>query len=787
MSPARPQLAVTAVSFGSKAQTLEKLSGRPKHATVLPCLIFSAGEWQKSSAAILARLRKLEWAAGPLAVRSSAIDEDNHAQSKAGHYLSLLNISGEAAISEAIEQVIASYDDDARHEVLLQPMVEAIAASGVAFTMDPSSGGHYRVINYDDSSGRTDSVTAGDTNAVKVFYAHRESRIHPSGFLGKLLALCDELEALLHCQALDIEFAATRGGELVLLQVRPLVMAAPAQSAAEHAQAIGRIVHKMQAGMCAHPYLYGSRTVYGVMPDWNPAEIIGLKPKPLALSLYRDMVTDAIWAYQRDNYGYHNLRGFPLLHDFEGLPYTDVRVSFNSFIPKSLPAAVAGKLLNHYIDRLIARPLLHDKVEFSIVFSCYTLDLRQRLKVLHANGFTEAECEAIATSLTELTNRIVAPENGLWRQDIHKIEMLEKRQQTLAAQPLDAVSNLYWLLEDCRRYGTLPFAGLARAGFIAVQLLQSMVAVGIIDRQDHATFMASVDSVSSRMGRDFHDMGKEAFLEQYGHLRPGTYDILSPRYDEAPERYFDWSKRDKAASNQKHAAFALSIPKLRTLQDHLNADGVHLDALQLLEFIKTAIEAREYAKFVFTRSVSDFLKQLEMLGRQAGFSRADMAYVNVRDVLSLYSSSDAPAQVFGHSIAYGKRHFELTRSLVLPPVMVEPSDVWAFHLPASQPNYVTQLAVEAPVICLNPDRNAPPLAGAIVCIPSADPGYDWLFSHAIAGLVTAYGGVNSHMAIRAGELKIPAVIGCGEVLYGQWSQAHRLSIDCLNQQVRVLQ
>ncbi len=47
-----------------------------------------------------------------------------------------------------------------------------------------------------------------------------------------------------------------------------------------------------------------TRSIFGVMPDWNPAEIIGLRPWPLSLSLYRELVTDAIWAYQRDNYGY---------------------------------------------------------------------------------------------------------------------------------------------------------------------------------------------------------------------------------------------------------------------------------------------------------------------------------------------------------------------------------------------------------------------------------------------------------------------------------------------------
>ena len=32
---------------------------------------------------------------------------------------------------------------------------------------------------------------------------------------------------------------------------------------------------------------------------------------------------------------------------------------------------------------------------------------------------------------------------------------------------------------------------------------------------------------------------KSSFLEKYGHLRPGTYDISSYRYDEKPDLYFD--------------------------------------------------------------------------------------------------------------------------------------------------------------------------------------------------------------------------------------------------------
>ena len=84
------------------------------------------------------------------------------------------------------------------------------------------------------------------------------------------------------------------------------------------------------------------------------------------------------------------------------------------------------------------------------------------------------------------------------------------------------------------------------------------------------------------------------------------------------------------------------------------------------------------------------------------------------------------------------------------------------------------------------ESNPADLCGAIVLIPSADPGYDWIFSRGIKGFVTAYGGVNSHMAIRAAELRIPAVIGAGEALFGQWSAAKTLNIDCANKRVEIL-
>ena len=151
-----------------------------------------------------------------------------------------------------------------------------------------------------------------------------------------------------------------------------------------------------------------------------------------------------------------------MLVHFSGQPYIDVRLSFNSFIPKDVEGALADRLVDYYVDRLVAAPTLHDKVEFEIVFSCYSLDLPERLKARSDAGFSGQARLQLADSLRKLTNRIIDKKNGLWRTDEAKLAVLTQRREKLLASGLDPVSRIYWLLEDCKRYGTLPFAGLAR-------------------------------------------------------------------------------------------------------------------------------------------------------------------------------------------------------------------------------------------------------------------------------------------------------------------------------------
>ena len=775
------------VRFGTKAETLAALEPVLRSAVVLPQARFTVSAWHGDRQSVLAHVAAQAWASDPVIVRSSARAEDGSEASQAGRYVSIPNVRGPAELAAAIDQVIASYEAGGGNDdqVFVQPMIRGVAMAGVAFSRCPNSGGAYFVINYDDSSGQTDGVTGGSGDGLRTFFCLKSRPEACPDALAPVVALMRELESLLACDAIDVEFATGRDGRLYLLQVRPLTAEHQARSAAEDEeadQALADVARKVELLSRPVPFLHGSKAIFGVMPDWNPAEIIGLRPGPLALSLYRELVTDAIWAYQRDNYGYQNLRSFPLLVSFHGLPYIDVRVSFNSFVPNDVPDDLAGRLVNYYIDRLADDPHLHDKVEFDIIYSCYTLDLPQRMAVLLDRGFSQADINDLSRSLRRLTNRIIHGQDGLWRQDHAKIDLLARRLPDFHASGVDKIARIYWLLEDCKRYGTLPFAGLARAGFIAVQMLKSLVAAGVLTESEQHGFMSSIDSVGSRIGRDFANLSRDAFLERYGHLRPGTYDILSPRYDEAPDLYFDWS--GERAVVAEAPAFAFSADQLRRIDRLVTDHGLDTDAPALIDFIRAGIEGREYAKFVFTRNLSDALSLIKALGREHGLGAEDCSFLSYDDIRMLYSRSGSVGEVLRDSVARGRRQHAVTRGLVLPPVISSPSEVFSFHLPVSQPSFITQHRVTARTSGVNDPPES--LAGTILFVPSADPGFDWIFTRGIAGFITQFGGVNSHMAIRAGELGIPAVIGAGEVLFQRWRAARKLCLDCGNHTVQIV-
>ena len=216
----------------------------------------------------------------------------------------------------------------------------------------------------------------------------------------------------------------------------------------------------------------------------------------------------------------------------------------------------------------------------------------------------------------------------------------------------------------------------------------------------------------------------------------------------------------------------------------LTKNSIQTDVDQLFDLIRTTIELLEKSKFDFTRNLSQAILLMEEVGSQNDISTEDLSYCDVSAFRHLYLSAENIKEVLSTNIIKGKEKYKKTLGISLPPLITKPDDVMSFDWPQSDPNYITQKKVIAPVTT-STDKNE--IANKIIFIPNADPGYDWIFSYPIAGFVTAWGGVNSHMAIRAGEQEVPAVIGAGEVLYRHWSSYTCVRLDCAEKRVEIIQ
>ena len=118
--------------------------------------------------------------------------------------------------------------------------------------------------------------------------------------------------------------------------------------------------------------------------------------------------------------------------------------------------------------------------------------------------------------------------------------------------------------------------------------------------------------------------------------------------------------------------------------------------------------------------------------------------------------------------------------VALPSLIFNEKDFELIHAHTTRPNFITDSLIKGELINLDSlsDDNYDHVSGRIVLLEKADPGYDWIFSKGIAGLITRFGGAASHMAIRCAEFGIPAAIGCGETIFKELKAKHVVELNC---------
>lgn len=776
--------------FGTKAETLARLAPRVKRAAIQPQVSFTVGQWKATAGELLAEVIAV-FGGRQLAVRSSSLSEDGFSESNAGRFRSLLAVdcSG-SAVSKAVEEVIASFDGGDEHQVLIQPMVHDIVASGVLITRTLSHGAPYYVVNF-TLGGGSDDITSGRSEQAQIAHVHRDhiaSAPREPIDIRAVVEAVREIEQITDLDALDVEFAITARGEICILQVRPLVLdhdrsRQDDERLAQELQVAHRDCERLSGPVSG---AVGSRSIFGVMPDWNPAEIIGTSPSPLSASLYRYLIMDETWAQQRAEFGYRDMRPMPLQRSFAGHPYVDVRASINSFIPASLRDAVAARIADAAIEKLAANPHWHDKIEFEIVPTCLDLDFARWNGRLFADaGLDRSEIASIREAYGTITRGAPAICEAAWSTCLK----YESDIQRPRSGQDDLLADARALLTDCRARGTPAFAHLARCGFVAASLLRTAVSRGVMTAARLDAFLLSIHTVSHAFrddGAAVHSdaMSFEAFIEKYGHLRPGTYDVESLAYGDDVELFLR-SAVQAGAMPAEHKPFAWTAAEAeqwrKLCRDELQWDiGVE----DLTRFFRRAIEGREYSKFVFTRALSMALNNIIAWGGTKALSRRDLACLEITDLID---SKPVSPDALAERMEKNRRLWKIATDIELPALIREPREIFAFAATAVRPNFVTKKRISAqPIVVkttLPADVN---LKQRIVLIERADPGFDWLFGRGIGALVTAYGGANSHMAIRCAEFGIPAAIGAGMAEFSRLSRAAHVELNCETGQITVV-
>ncbi|MBY0278019.1 pyruvate, phosphate dikinase, partial [Candidatus Binatia bacterium] len=347
------------------------------------------------------------------------------------------------------------------------------------------------------------------------------------------------------------------------------------------------------------------------------------------------------------------------------------------------------------------------------------------------------------------------------------------------------------LLDDCRAGGTLPFAVIARHAFLSEALLRSAVSRGALAPERLEALRAARRTVSTELAHDLAAareglLSRDELLRRYGHLRPGSFDVTAARWDARPS-LLDAPPAAGAAHDEPEPFF-LTERESADLTRLAREIGLRVDGRGLIAYANAAVVGRERAKLLLTRHLSSALEHLAAWAARHGWSRHDLACLTLADLRTAGDQvHPRTRRLLDERIAARRAEEDVLRAVRLGALLRDARDLYVQLDDAHAPTFVTtRVATGRPLFLDGRRETDESPGGRVICIESADPGFDWIFTHRIAGLVTRFGGGNSHMAIRCVEHRVPAAIGVGEALFDRMRGAAAVELRCHDRQVRCL-
>ena len=688
-------------------------------------------------------------------IRSNSSSEDKEYSSSAGKYLSIGPIERNdlETIKKSWEMVVGSYEEQDNQSVIFQNYIENAKSVSVLTSYKVGSDSAYRTFSTYYGS-ETDAITSGKYSEINNFFMHRSFDILPKKYekYNVYLKIITQLEDLFKNKQLDIEMVLDKNNSPQLLQVRPLMgKKLNKESIFDEKDVIDRNLKNYKKLNKTTADRFGTNQIYSNMSDMNPAEMIGKKPDNIAFGLYKFMFTDTTWNIQRGEFGYRKYSGGKLMELFNNVAYINVNHSLNSFLTRNLQKESCEEIINYQINKLKDNPHLHDSIEFDISRSSYVFDTVEEFSKEYKNIISPSE--------------IIKWHNDLIQIDTQNKSTLEKNKKII----LSTFSKLDKSFEYSKKENiklirdtmALPFTHHSRLGFVYFAQLNSLLKKEVITEDQKNLLLLSVNSISTKMKADAYEVkiGKktlEGFLDVYGHIRAGNYNLLSSNLKN------NLNFTESLINNSEQPLEDNVLPKdiYTNIEKYFIVNEIPLKASAWIDMFQEGISTRENSKFYYTKGIDGILNEV---------GEKNTSDKELFDLLNIE---------FNEKNTIDMR----LNNVLMPDLITSDEDFYFYEEMSKNGNYIGQGRVIGDVLLIDNEANRPNnLENKIVVIPAADPGWDWIFNYKIKSLVTKYGGPNSHMAIRCAEHNIPAILGVGENNFTVISNSKSLEIDFSNE------
>ena len=732
-----------------------------------------------------------------ISIRSSFFLEDGASSSMAGEFEGYSNIiNNKKKLKIGIKSLIQQYRNKTNSqyflhssEIIFQNYISDTNLSGVITNKCIKDGTDYYVINYDDTGNLTDTVTSGSKTGGRVLniFKNQTKEVRSKKFK-KIIFSIKEIEKKIGNYPLDIEFGLNKKNQFFIFQVRLLSTFKKwkkinnkvlEKNIINNQKKFKKIFKKNRD--------VGSIASFGLMPDWNPVEMIGYQPEELSYSLYKKLITNSAWCTARSEMKYKNVNR-KLMTSFSGKPYIDTRLSFFSFIPNKVSNFISKKITNFWLSELNKNPFLHDKVEFDIADSCF--DLNSKKKIFSKYTFLDKnEKKKYYSLLKEHTENLInnfSNELNINKNLLLRLENFRKKKIDIfikkKKKPILLANNL---IKKLIVFGIVPFSKFARHAFIGKKFLISLLDKRLINSTQYSKLLSSTQTITS----DYIKIKEESITDKknlkkfnnyFFHLRPGTYDIKNKRFISGIKSWKIDNFNKFFELNYEYKKI-LSKKIIININNYLKKNNIKFSAETLLTYSLTSIKLRENSKFIFTRTLSDILELIKYWSKKNKLLLKIISNISFEKILKISKS-----KINIKSLKRVESKINYDNYVKLPYLVTSLNDFYVSSMLTTKPNFITKKIIEAQtLIIVNPNKEVN-VKDKIVVIENADPGYDWILSQKIVGLITKYGGVNSHMSIRCEELNMAASIGVGENFFDEICKSSKIILNCKENKISII-